>query len=118
MHYQRTRAGDFGRFDNRIVEVCDDLHLPEGFAAARIMSPAEVEAPVIDHARREFPLFRNRMHDEDTAYVVGSRRARDVMNVEAGDRRGYDLTVAIDDRMVNQRYEKVIHVFRICTFAA
>src|ERR1700688_4123562 len=74
------------------------------------MGAAEVEAPMIDHTRSEFPLFGNRMHDEDTAHVVGASRARDIVNVEAGDRRSDALGVAIDDRVMDQRYEEVIHL--------
>ncbi len=66
---------------DRIIELGDDLHSLECLAPARIMSPPEVEAPMIDHARGELPLFRNRMHDEHTAYVVGARRPRDIVDV-------------------------------------
>jgi hypothetical protein len=47
------------------------------------------------------------MDDEHAAQVVGSRRARDIVNVEAGYCRRDDLCVSVDDRMMNQRYEKV-----------
>ena len=104
---QRARAGDSRRLGDRVVEFRDDLHSLERLAPARIVGAAEVEAPVIDHARGEFPLLGNRMHDEHAAHVVGSRRARDIVDVEAGDRRGDGLGVAIDDRMMNQRYEEV-----------
>src|SRR5260370_9700393 len=110
MHYKRTRAGDFGRFDNRVIELGDDLHRLERLATARMVGPAEVEAPMIDYARRESPLFRNRMHDEHAAHLVGARRARDIVDVETGDRRSDALGVAIYHRMMNQRYEKVRHI--------
>jgi hypothetical protein len=47
------------------------------------------------------------MDDEHATHVVGSRRARDIVNVEAGYCRRDDLCVSVDDRMMNQRYEKV-----------
>ena len=43
-------------------------------------------------------------------HAVGARRARDVVDVEAGDRGGNDPPLAVDDRMMNQREEEIGHV--------
>src|SRR5260370_2546495 len=88
-----------------VMERGDDCHPVECRAPAGIMSPPEVDPPMIDHTRSEFPLFRNRMHDEHTAYVVSARRPRDIVDVQAGNGGRHALGVAIDDRMMNQRYE-------------
>ena len=107
MYNQRTPAGESRRFGYCVLEFRDDMHALERLAAARIMGAAEVEAPMIDHARGKFPLLGNRMHHEHAAHIVGARRARDIVDIEAGDRRGDALGVTIDDRMMNQRYEKI-----------
>src|SRR5208282_343223 len=109
VHDERACAGDSRCRGYRVVEFRDDLHALERLAPARIVGPAEVETPMIDHARREFALLGYRMDDEHAAHVVGSRGARDIVNVEAGYRRGNGLGVAVYDRMMNQRYEKIGH---------
>ena len=101
------RCRDLRRLRDCVVEFHHDLHTHERLATARVVGAAEVEAPVIDYAGREFPLLGNRMHHEHASNVVGSRRARDVVNVEAGDCRGDGLGISVDDRVVNQRYDKI-----------
>ena len=64
---------------------------------------------VIDDAGREFPLLFNRMDDEYSARFIGTRRARDIVNVEAGDCRRHDRPVAINHWMMDQRDVKIAH---------
>src|SRR5215469_8977477 len=107
MHDERPRPGDSRRLRDRVVERRDYLHALERLATSRIVLAAEVEFPMIDYAGGEFPLLGNRMHDEDGARVVGSGRARDIVDIKAGDRRRDDLGVTVEHRMMNQRYEQV-----------
>ena len=71
---------------------------------------AEVEAPMIDHRRRKFALLGNRMHDVGALHRVSVRGARDVVDIEAGDRGGNDAPVAIEHRMMDQREEEIGHL--------
>src|ERR1700722_18860267 len=110
MHDRWPRSCKRRGISDRVIEGVYDFDQLQRFATASIEAAAEVEAPVIDHGGSEVALFGNRMHDVRTLHPVGMRRSRDVMEIEAGDRRGHDASLAIDDRMMNQRNEEVCHL--------
>src|SRR3977135_99524 len=99
MHHQWTRSANCRRIGERIIQRIDDLDRLERLATTSIEAASEVEAPMIDHRRRELTLFHDRMNYVRSTDSIGMRRSRDVVEIEAGDRGGYDAAVAIDHRM-------------------
>ena len=107
MHDQRSRLRDGGCIGDRVIEGVDDFDYLQRLAPAAIEAAPEVETPMIDHRCGKLALLRNRMHDVSARHTVGMCRARDVVDIEAGDRRGHDAPIAVDDRMMNQREEQI-----------
>ena len=110
MHQQRARSRSLVGGPHRVFEFADNLHQLECFAPATIEGSSELEFPVIDNPGRELPLLRHRMHDKKCPHSKCATRARQVVDIQAGDRGGDDAPVAIDHRMMNQRKKEISHV--------
>jgi len=74
------------------------------------MLSAVVAEPMAYDSVCEFPLLGDRMNHKESAYAEGASRAREIMDVQAGDRRGDDVSATVQHRMVNERNEESRHV--------
>ena len=74
------------------------------------MLSAMLAEPMAYYSLCEFPLLGDRMNHKETTYAEGASRARKIMDVQAGDRRGDDVSATVQHRIVNERDEEIRHV--------
>src|SRR6185312_6491169 len=90
-------------------EVGDHGEQVDGLAAEVVLLGALVALPMRGDARGELALRGDGVDDEEALEAEGAARARDVVQVEVGERGGHDLLVLVVDRVMHEGDRQETH---------